>query len=1358
MPGACAARSEPRQFGLMRPTRFLVLLVSSLLLLERFIVCATPIAVSTAELSAASLLHTLEADLPAWPLTTAAVSILSGQGSVSTTTQQIGAPIGGGQGSWDDRFNFPGIEGQIYAMATNGTGTEIYVGGSFTSAGGVPVKNIALWNGQAWSPLGSGVEGTVYSLAFNGTELLVGGEITSAGGEAVQNLAVWNPTTRIWAPFAGGGINGPVRTILIVSATETYFGGSFDRALGTNANNIVQWDGSAGLALGDGTDAQVNVLVYDSATTNLYVGGEFTNADGRSAKYAAKYSAGTWSALGNGLDGSVNAIAVVSTNQVYFGGAFQNAGGFPAQSIARWDGQFWAPLESASRNLSFQSVNALVAIGNELFVGGSFTASGGGSVNNIARWDGANWLALGSGVDGPVSVFALSGTSLYVGGNFTRAGGLISKGFAKWNLSGSFLPFGQGLNGYINAIAVSANGDIYVGGDFTTIGSTNALRIARWNGANWSALGSGVSGTVLSLAVSGGDLYVGGSFTNAGGIEVSNIARWDGFGWSALGAGVNGSVNAIAVDGDAIYVGGTFNRADGVSLSNIARWNGQTWSDVGGGVSGGAVHALAVRGSQVFAAGAFNVAGNSMVNRIARWDGIRWNPLTAGINGTVTALTFSDSGELYVGGQFNEAGGITGANNVARWDGNRWNVLGSGLNGPVRALAWVDQELLVAGSFTVAGQTLAKNLAKWNADVQNWTFWLSNAESGVEGNVFTIAFSQQEIFIGGIFSAETITNLARLPRSGWVVLGLGLDGPALAMAVEREQIYVGGGFTNAGAVRANYIARWDGSTWSALGNGVNGPVHAVAVNAGHDVFVGGTFTLAGGVSANRIARWDGSRWSPLGIGLDGPVRAIAVSGSNLYVGGEFTRAGGFSANRIARWDGTRWSALDTGMDGNVLALAVDSQGALYAGGEFTKAGKTNAVRVAKWDGTKWLPLGKGANNGVNDSVLTLATVGEDLFVGGRFTVAGTNTAAAYLAQWDGQTWLALGGGVSGTNNSVRTMAPGEGRTVYLGGEFTDAAGLMVNRIARWDSVAWSALGLGVDGPISALVVKGRQVYVGGEFNHAARRPSLFFGRWSFENVLPFVSFLSPRIGQTFIAPASVPVIADAFDVDGSISRVDFYVNAVLIGSATNAPYQVQWTNDAPGIYTLTTRAIDNDGGSISSSAFVTVVKSNQPPAISIFMPADNSVFTAPVSVTVFASANDLDGRIALVEFFANGQSIGSVNAAPFNVIWSNAPVGTHVLTARTTDELGATANASPVTITVAPPVLPRLSGLTRNPDGTFGFQLTTVEGHRLVIETSTDLLNWEALSTNTPVNGVIDFVDPGSSNAPYRFYRAVDQP
>ncbi|MEY2410612.1 MAG: trimeric autotransporter adhesin, partial [Verrucomicrobiota bacterium] len=235
--------------------------------------------------------------------------------------------------------------------------------------------------------------------------------------------------------------------------------------------------------------------------------------------------------------------------------------------------------------------------------------------------------------------------------------------------------------------------------------------------------------------------------------------------------------------------------------------------------------------------------------------------------------------------------------------------------------------------------------------------------------------------------------------ANWSSMGgmAGTDGFVLAAVADGSgNVYIGGGFTVAGEVIANNVAKWDGSSWSPLGSGIgnvgqSSEVHALAVS-GSDLYVGGYFTTAGGSAATNIAKWNGGSWSALGSGMGGGlywpiVSALAVSGSDLYVGGRFTRAGGSAAKSIAKWDGSSWSALGSGMDGGpyyagVYALAVSGSD-LYVGGNFTTAGGSAAKSIAKWDGSGWSALGSGIagtdNRGQSYDVSALAVSGSDLY-------------------------------------------------------------------------------------------------------------------------------------------------------------------------------------------------------------------------------------------------------------------------------------------------------------------------------------------------------------------------------------------
>lgn len=61
-------------------------------------------------------------------------------------------------------------------------------------------------------------------------------------------------------------------------------------------------------------------------------------------------------------------------------------------------------------------------------------------------------------------------------------------------------------------------------------------------------------------------------------------------------------------------------------------------------------------------------------------------------------------------------------------------------------------------------------------------------------------------------------------------------------------------------------------------------------------------------------------------------------------------------------------------------------------------------------------------------------------------------------------------------------------------------------------------------------------------------------------------------------------------------------------------------------------------------------------------------------------------------------------------------------------------------------------------NGSFSLQLNQLSGHgNIIVEASTDLVNWTAIYTNPPVLGSFQFSDLTATNFPARFYRAFEQ-
>ena len=283
-----------------------------------------------------------------------------------------------------------GVNNQVVALAVSGS--DLYVGGYFTIAGGSSANYVAKWNpATGWSPLGSGVgvigpNSFVYALAVSGSDLYVGGSFTTAGGNAATNIAKWSAGG--WSAL-GSGIGGhfPFLEAVAVSGTDLYVAGYFTIAGGNAATNIAKWNGSAWSALGSGIGGggeagSAFAVALAVSGTDVYVGGSFTNASGVGVKSVAKWNGSTWSALETGVAGQCYALAL-SGGQLYAGGSFARVGFTDANHVAKWDGSVWSPLEVGALN---RVVNAVAVSGADLYVGGSFTMAGNSNANYVAKW------------------------------------------------------------------------------------------------------------------------------------------------------------------------------------------------------------------------------------------------------------------------------------------------------------------------------------------------------------------------------------------------------------------------------------------------------------------------------------------------------------------------------------------------------------------------------------------------------------------------------------------------------------------------------------------------------------------------------------------------------------------------------------------------------------------------------------------------------------------------------------------------------------------------------------------------------------------------------------------------------------
>jgi len=102
-----------------------------------------------------------------------------------------------------------------------------------------------------------------------------------------------------------------------------------------------------------------------------------------------------------------------------------------------------------------------------------------------------------------------------------------------------------------------------------------------------------------------------------------------------------------------------------------------------------------------------------------------------------------------------------------------------------------------------------------------------------------------------------------------------------------------------------------------------------------------------------------------------------------------------------------------------------------------------------------------------------------------------------------------------------------------------------------------------------------------------------------------------------------------------------------------------------------------------------VSSTNAPPTVALTSPANGANIGFGQPITLRANANDNDGFVRSVEFFADGFSLGQASSPLFEITWTNALPGPHTLTARARDNRLGIVTSAPVAITVVnhPPVV-----------------------------------------------------------------------
>jgi hypothetical protein len=666
------------------------------------------------------------------------------------------------------------------------------------------------------------------------------------------------------------------------------------------------------------------------------------------------------------------------------------AGAQPGEGVRRFNGTTWETILTTG-----QTITAMTSDGDRLLladIGPSNLA-----IPRVLSWDGASVVELANSIaqlapntsGNRVLSLARWNNEVYVGGVWTLVN---PPGTSPATRQASLARVVAGQAGSVGSIvAIDQPSNVFFDGwelvpsasrILVRSNPSNTTQVSSWDGVSWR-----VESPLQPVNVEG-VTYRHSSSTV---ITPSRLQRLEGDTWVNVGTPETRPGFPIGVhQGEIVYVepststvfiattvrvpdGRTLRRevTSGPLLSNFAQWtrvvaDGQraivagfsTSNDLGGGFS-----YRGPQGIRSFQIGAF--------------DGYEWSAIGSEMTvgnqtayATVNAL-YREGQSLFITTGNTQTEGVA-INGVASWDGQAWQPLGQGLArgsatifGPVSIFRF-DGDLVVSGTFGLAGGQPVSNIARWNGST-----WRAMGALPAD--------SRLAVLNDRLYAIATGSMLRVWDGAVWTPMGKAISaGRVIDLKAWRGELYVAGSFTQIGDDPITYIAVFRNGDWQPLAvpflpeSQPPGAVGSLEPTP-DGLRVHGRFGFAGEAAASpRMATWTGTQWtdilasSPSDTGI---VWSSTSLGPERMLIGSFRTINGQQSSNYARWspNGAPWVAQSpkstVGQLGGSIDLRAESATGYdnltfrwFRNGQQLTDGVTPAGSTLLGTATRWLTI------------------------------------------------------------------------------------------------------------------------------------------------------------------------------------------------------------------------------------------------------------------------------------------------------------------------------------------------------------------------------------------------------------------